>query len=168
LRSLELELASLVLDEKAASLRTSSLKKYREWRDAALFTYGMGHAKGLSMRYSTEESSDYDFVVGWTGEDQAYFCPVQLKELPPAVLNARLGLGELVASTFAKYPSPTETVLAIKLSRKPEEDLNSVRYPESPFREVYLFWASAPGSARWILYGDLKGNPIAVEFDYPT
>src|SRR3989442_14596010 len=71
-------------DEDVRRLRTPGLKKFREWRDAAIFTYGMGLAQSVKMGVATEESSDYDFVTAWTRGDQEFFCPVQLKELVPA------------------------------------------------------------------------------------
>lgn len=58
------------------ALRTPGLNKYREWRDAALFTYGMGLALGARIGVATEESGDYDFVAAWAEGDTAHFCPV--------------------------------------------------------------------------------------------
>ena len=127
------------LDPLSLRLRTTPLKKYREWRDAAIFTYGMGLAKGLKMGYATHEAEDYDFVTAWVLEKQGYFCPVQLKELPPADLNPRAKIGDLIGS-LRKYPSSTDSVLAIKLSQRPEVDLVSLRIAQAPFKEVYFFW----------------------------
>ena len=56
LRALEHEVAG-IKDDKVRRLRTPTLKKYREWRDAALFTYGMSVAQERPMGYATEESA---------------------------------------------------------------------------------------------------------------
>jgi hypothetical protein len=162
----EAEKLGVSLDPLSLRLRTSPLKKYREWRDAAIFTYGMGLAKGLTIGYATHEAEDYDFITAWVIENQSYFCPVQLKELPPEDLNPNAKIADLIAS-LQKYPSRTDCVLAVKLSRKPELDLVSLRIPQAPFAEVYFFWQTTPTLGKYILYGDLKGEPGAFEYAYP-
>jgi len=156
----------ITLDPLSLRLRTTPLKKYREWRDAAIFTYGMGLAKGLKMGYATHEAEDYDFVTAWVLDEQSYFCPVQLKELPPADLNPDARIGDVIES-LRKYPSSTESVLAVKLSREPELDLVSLRIPKAPFKEVYFFWQTTPAPENYILCGDLKEEPGAFEYSYP-
>jgi hypothetical protein len=156
----------ITLDPLSLRLRTSRLKKYREWRDAAIFTYGVGLAKRIKMGYATEEAEDYDFITAWVRDDQSYFCPVQLKELPPADLNPRAKLSDLIAS-LRKYPARTNSVLAVKLSQQPKIDLISLRTRDAPFQEVYLFWQSKMDPVEYILYGDLKREPEAFEFAYP-
>src|SRR6267378_4018883 len=151
----EADKLGITLDPLSLRLRTTPLKKYREWRDAAIFTYGIGLAKGLKTGYATHEAEDYDFVTAWVLDERNCFCPVQLKELPPADLNPHTKIGDLIESLH-KYPTNTESVLAIKLSRKPEVDLASLRIPQAPFKEVYLFWQSTPTPDKYILYGDLK------------
>src|SRR5437870_13468265 len=68
-------------------LRTPGLRKQRESRDAAIFTYLVGRALSVEMFFAREEAADYDFVVRWRANGQLHFCPVQLKELIPADLN---------------------------------------------------------------------------------
>jgi hypothetical protein len=87
LRALARELATVQMDDDVRALRTPELNRYREWRDAALFTYGMGLALGVRMGYATEATGDYDFVAAWVERDTALFCPVQLKELVAAERN---------------------------------------------------------------------------------
>ncbi|MGH2611308.1 MAG: hypothetical protein ACRDHF_19690, partial [Tepidiformaceae bacterium] len=89
LRAVEQALAARLrhAEDRVRRLRTTGLKRYREWRDAALFTYGMGLALGARVGYATEATSDYDFVAAWVEGDTPHFCPVQLKELVPADLN---------------------------------------------------------------------------------
>jgi len=50
---LEVELADIEMDERVRRLRTSGLKQYREWRDAALFLYGLGLEQGRDIQYAT-------------------------------------------------------------------------------------------------------------------
>ena len=166
LRALEHEVASIE-DDKVRRLRTPTLKKYREWRDGALFTYGMGVAQERPMGYATEESGDYDFVVAWIQEGQQHFCPVQLKELVPADLNPRATLEDLLAN-LPTYSPGTDTVLAIKLNRRGKMDLKTIRLPAIPFRQLWFFWAAAADGNRWAIYGDALKEPGQSTFDYPN
>jgi len=166
LRALEIELAGVQIDATVGRLRTNELKKYREWRDAALFTYGMGLAQDSSIRYATEEDSDYDFVATWDLEGRRHFCPVQLKELVPADLNPAATLDGLLRK-LRPAPAPSYTVLAVRLNRAGHLDLKSLALPKIPFAQLWFFWASAPNGTRWSLFGDALGTPGQVEFDYP-
>ena len=155
------------LDPLSLRLRTGPLKPHREWRDVALFAYGMGLSKGITIAFAPHEAEDYDAVTCWSVDGQAYYCPLQLKELPPADLTLRVTLTGIIAS-LDRYSGPTETVLAIKLSQRPEIPLVDLRLPEIPFAEAYVFWANAPNSESFIVYGDLKQDPTAFQFPYPT
>jgi len=166
LRALEHEVAS-IKDDKVRRLRTPTLKKYREGRDGALFTYGMGVAQERPMGYATEESGDYDFVVAWIQEGQQHFCPVQLKELVPADLNPRATLEDLLAN-LPTYSPGTDTVLAVKLNRRGKMDLKTIRMPAIPFRQLWFFWAAAADGNRWSIYGDALKEPGESRFDYPN
>jgi hypothetical protein len=165
LRVLEHEIAS-IKDDKVRRLRTPTLKKYREWRDAALFTYGMSVAHERPMGYATEESSDYDFVVAWIQDNQQYFCPVQLKELVPADLNPRATLQDLLGN-LPNYSPGTDTVLAVRLNRRGKMDLKALTMPTIPFKQLWFFWAASPDGNRWTIYGDALKEPGQATFDYP-
>jgi hypothetical protein len=164
LRTLERGLADEEVDPKVRRLRTNTLKKYREWRDAALFLYGMGLSKGLQIGYATEERDDYDVVAGWIEGTTRHFCPVQLKELVPEDLNPNVSLSGLL-SGLQKYGARTETVLVVKLNRRSGLDLPEI--PRVPFSQLWFFWASEVGSDRLCLYGDALGSPAHFAFDYP-
>jgi len=166
LRALEHELASIE-DEKVRRLRTPTLKKYREWRDAALFTYGMSVAQERPMGYATEESDDYDFVVAWIQDDQQHFCPVQIKELVPADLNPRATLQDLIVN-LPNYSPGTDTVLAVKLNRRGKMDLRAITMPVIPFKQLWFFWTASPHGNRWNIYGDALKEPGQATFDYPN
>jgi hypothetical protein len=163
LRSLEVRLQGADIDPKVLSLRTPSLNKYRERRDAAVFAYGMGLARSLDIGYAPEESSDYDFVTTWKDGGTQHFCPVQLKEIVPEALNPTATIDDLLAG-LEKY-SKTETVLAVKINRR--SDLVLREKPILPFAQLWFFWASAPGSSRWCLYGDVLADPAYFSYDYP-
>jgi hypothetical protein len=167
LRATEQELADVLreADHKVRTFRTTELNQYREWRDAALFTYGMGLAMGVPMGYATEATSDYDFVAGWVQGDTAHFCPVQLKELVAAERNPGATVDGLLLK-LRKY-GPTKTVLAIRLSRAGHMNLDR-DWPAVPFAQLWFFWASAPANAEFSIYGDALGTPRQWAFDYPT
>ena len=166
LKRLEQAIAGIE-DPKVRRLRTPGLKKYREWRDAAIFTYGMGLAQGKEMLYATEESSDYDFVVAWAGTEEHFFCPVQLKELVPADLNPRATLQALL-DDLPSYSPDSETVLAVKLNRRGKMDLTALTMPSMPFKQLWFFWSASPEGTRWGVYGDALKQPGQALFDYPS
>ena len=166
LRALEHELATVEMDDDVRALRTTGLNQYREWRDAALFTYGMGLALGARIGFATEETTDYDFVTARVEGDAAHFCPVQLKELVPADRNPGATIDGLLHG-LRKYGAETRTVLAIKLNREGHAILDR-DWPRIPFAQLWFFWASAPGAAEWSIYGDALGEPGQWAFDYPT
>ena len=167
LRATKRELADAFrdADNKVRCFRTTELNQYREWRDAALFTYGMGLAAGVPVGYATEATRDYDFVTAWVDGDTAHFCPVQLKELVPAERNPEATLDGLILK-LRKY-GPTQTVLAVRLNRRGQLNLDRA-WPPVPFAQLWFFWASAPDSSEWSIYGDALGTPRQWAFDYPT
>jgi hypothetical protein len=173
LRALERDLAYKLrgtdlepLTRNVLALRTPDTKKYREWRDAALFTYGMGLALGAKIGFATEETSDYDFVTAREEGGTALFCAVQLKELPPAERNPEATVDGLLLGLPKKY-APTQTVLAVRLSRAGHVDLARA-WPAVPFAGLWFFWASAPSGNKWSIYGDALGTPGQWAFDYPA
>src|SRR4051812_837589 len=155
------------MDDRVRRLRTSELKKYREWRDAAVFSYGLGLSRGLKIRYATLEEADYDFVAGWIEDDAWHYCPVQLKEVPPTDLNPDADLEKILIGSV-KDPRPTNTVLVVKLSKAGRTDLTRVRIPAVPWKEVWFFWASRPDSSQFTIYGDALTKQEQFSFDYPS
>ncbi len=166
LKALERDLGAID-DPTVRRLRTPGLKKYREWRDAAIFTYGMGVAQGKEMLYATEESSDYDFLVAWRQEDEHVICPVQLKELVPADLNSDATLDNLLEK-LPIYSPGSETVLAVKLNRRLKISLAGMTMPPIPFKQLWFFWSATPDGSRWGIYGDALTQPGQAEFEHPT
>ncbi len=167
LREVEVWMAGMDADPKVRSLRTAGLKPYREWRDAALFSYGMGHAFGVPMFYAPIENSDYDFVTTWVLDGTKHYCPVQLKELVRADLNADATAADILDAVRSKY-SPSDTVLAVNLNREGRFDFAGLDFRGMPFREVWFFWAAAHGGSKWAIQGDMLGSPTRHFFDYPA
>jgi len=155
------------MGDRVRRLRTAKLKRYREWRDAALFLHGLGLAQDRKISYATLEESDYDFVASWTENATQHFCPVQLKELPPADLNADADLERILAGSV-KDPRATSTLLAVRLNRAGRIDLKRIRLPSMPWKELWFFWASGPNSSSFTIYGDALSDPGQYSFDYPT
>jgi hypothetical protein len=165
LRFLEVELAGIEMDDRLRRWRTTGLRKYLEWRDAAIFAYGMGAGKVAPMEYATEEAEDYDFVVRWVEGETLNYCPVQLKELVPEDLNPTTSLRELIDG-LSKYGTESDTVLAIKLNR--QDNVELLTQPDIRFKQLWFFGATAPASSRFCLYGDALGGPEYFPFDYPA
>ena len=166
-RAVERELTDRLrgVDPDVLALRTDELNRFRELRSAALFTYGMGLALGARIDFADEEDEDYDFMTKRVDGDTDQFCPVQLKELPPADRNAELTVEGLLGDLPTKY-GPTETVLAVRLSRAGQVNLDR-DWPRVPFAQLWFFWASAPDSAEFSIYGDALETPRQWAFDYP-
>jgi hypothetical protein len=153
------------VDEDVRAFRTNELNKFREWRDAALFTYGVGLAQGTQVAYATEATDDYDFVTRSLEGTKVSFCPVQLKELVPANLNPTATLDGLLLG-LKKY-GRTQTVLAVLLNRRGQVNLRRA-WPAVPFAQLWFFCATSPGADKWMISGDALSQVGMWEFDYPA
>ena len=100
-------------DERTRRLRTNSLKEGREGRDSALFAYGI---RDQVLRHpvwiAKSENQDYDFVMRWIQDESDFYCPVQLKELPPEDLNPQIALED------QKYSGVQDLLVAIRVNRR--------------------------------------------------
>jgi hypothetical protein len=166
LRALEYATAAIPASSKVRRLRTGDLREVREGRDAALFTHGMASATGRKVYFAPCEVSDYDFVTTWAVDDERHYCPVQLKELPPADLTDRGSLEETLGS-LRKYQQ-TDTVLALLLNRPVQMSAADFLAIPIPFAQVWLFWCVSADHARWMIQGDLLTSPATYEFRYPA
>ena len=166
LRALERETAGLDLSDRVRRLRTGDLKDVRGLRDAALFSHSLAAATGHRVYFAPHEAQDYDFVTAWRLADQRHFCPVQLKEVPPADLNASTSL-EDVLRNLGKY-SQTDTALAVLLNKPctlAGEQLSALRIP---FCQLWLFWCASADGESWVIQGDVLDSPARYPFRYPT
>ena len=106
------------LDQKIRRMRTNKLKNWREARDAALFTYGMGNKVLDTMALvAKSEKSDYDFIMKWIKDNKEYYCPVQLKELPPDDINPNVQINDIFKK-LNKYRGIDNLLVAIKINRE--------------------------------------------------
>ena len=165
LRAVERETAALDLDDKVRRLRTGDLKYVRGFRDAALFTHGLATATGRKVYFAPVEDQDYDFVTAWQVGDHRHFCPVQLKEVPPADLNASTSL-EGVLRSLDRY-SATDTVLAVLLNQAGTLALDRVAELRIRFSQVWLFWCASADHESWVIEGDVLATPARYSFCYP-
>ena len=78
------------LPEAVRTLRTNSLREWKEAREAALFCVGMSERMGTPIRLAKSENHDYDFVATWLKDDTRHFAPVQLKEVVPSHINHKV------------------------------------------------------------------------------
>ena len=103
------------MDERVRRLRTNKLKQLREGRDAAIFAYGLEtQVLKVPVWFANAEQSDYDFVVRWVKEENEYFYPVQLKELPPEDLNTTESL-DRIYDKLEKYSGADDLLVAMNL-----------------------------------------------------
>ena len=167
LRAIEIEIAGCPMDDKVRALRTHTLWKYNEWRQAALFCYGISGVLGTIVYFAPHEAEGYDYITVRVAGDTQTFTPLQLKELVPAHTNPGATLGQILAS-LTKYATSRDTVVAIYINRRQTMDLASIVAPSLNIGELWLFWAASEDQSKWNLYGDLLKDPVLDEFDYPT
>jgi hypothetical protein len=168
LRNIE-ENLPVQLDEKIRRLRTNPLKKWREARIAALFSYGMSRAVlKLPVLFSRSEEKDFDFVMRWQVEDKDFFYPVQLKELPPDDINSAVTLDDIYTK-LEKYSGATDLSVLIHINRRMRFDFNQWTRDRRPnIKELWHLGCESAEQSRFFLYGDtLKRNPRKYEFAYP-
>ena len=151
-------------------MRTNKLKEWREARDAALFSYGMGCCVLKSpLLVAKSEQSDYDFIMKWIRDEKEYYCPVQLKELPPADLNTNVQI-EHIFEKLKKYNGINDLFVSIKINREIKSfDLNLFdKETNLNISELWYFGCKKPNQSNWFLYGSaLELNPAFYEFSYP-
>lgn len=158
------------LDQKVRTLRTNKLKEWREARDAALFSYGMANeVLKTPVLVAKSEKSDYDFIMKWIIEEKEFYCPVQLKELPPDDINPNIQI-ENIFEKLKKYCGEHDLLVSIKINREIKSfDLNSFKNKENlKISELWYFGCLNPEQSKWFLYGSiLESNPSQYDFAYP-
>jgi len=166
LRRIETQVADLTGDERVRTLRATPLRPYNEWRQAALFCYGMSVALGVTVYFAKYEGSGYDYVTMHVDGDVERYTPLQLKELVPKHLNAAATLDSII-ERLTKYSDGNDMAVAVHLNRQENRDLTNIVVPRLPIGELWLYWAASPDGSRWALYGDLLLSPSLTEFSYP-
>jgi len=166
LRAVELVVATSDISPHVKHLRTNALKGPREYRQAALFCYGMSKRIGLSVRFCPIEASDYDFIATWGSDQGQHFAPVQLKELVPESLNGLATLQGLVDG-LVKYSSASLTV-AVFLNRRGRLPPSELTIPSLQISALWFVFAAAEDQAEWGLYGNVLEDASATAFTYPA
>lgn len=155
------------LSPKARALRTKKLRKFGEFRQAALFCYGMGQLTGAKIFFSPQEDEAHDYVTLQEQDGTQKFAPLQLKEIVPEHLNPNASL-KRVLEDLRKYSSAKDTVVAIYINRRGQSSLRDIEVPPLKVGALWLFWSASPDASKWKLLGDLLIRPECHEFDYPA
>lgn len=161
-------LAGAGISPTVANLRKRDLRKYLEWRQAALFSHFISEAVlKIPVAYSLIEEEDYDCVVHWRKDDVGHFAPVQLKEVVPKSLNPGAELNNELEK-LKKYATPTNTVVAIHLNQSSRIEFSSIQTPKTTCPEIWIYGSLTPDQSRWFLYGNILKKPRAHEINYPA
>ena len=166
LRRIEQGIATSDLHPKVKSLRTHSLKREREIRDACLFCYGMSCRLGQPVWVYPKEDADFDFVAAWEVGGERHFAPTQLKELVSSKLNSKATLQEIIDG-LAKYQVSDQLTVAIHLNRVGRFEPEKLAVPKLGLAALWLFGAVTEDQSRWRLYGNILQEAEFSEFEYP-
>lgn len=167
IRKLESWIVASELSHKAKSLRTNSLKEWREIREAAIFCYGMGQRIGQPVFLSRGESQDYDFIASWTLGEVQNFAPVQLKEVVPEDVNATASIEKVICS-LTKYVDSKDLTVAIHLNQRVRFDARELVVPPLPIAALWVFGSISPDQSEWGLWGNFLEKSEGSRFIYPV
>jgi len=168
LRELELKVARSTLPDAVKSLRTNSLKEWREAREAALFCIGIGERMGQRVFFARSEASDYDFVASWISGDTRHFATVQLKEVVPVNINVAASIQATIDSLPLKYVDSADLTVAIYLNQQLRFEPSELRIPRLRIAALWVFAGLASDGAEWGLWGDFLDRPMGTRFAYPA
>jgi len=167
LRTLEYELACSDLAARVKSLRTNSLKRDRELREACLFCFGMSQRIEQSVWVYPIEESDFDFVAGWEVDDEQHLAPTQLKEVVPKERNSNATL-QGVIDGLVKYRTSEQLTVAIHLNQQVKFDPNQIILPSLNLAALWVFGSLARDQSQWFLYGNMLEEATYTTFQYPA
>lgn len=156
------------LSERTLRLRDGKQKRIRELRDISILCHGLAtQVVGAPLLYANSESQDYDTITCWQRDGELRFTPIQLKELPPEEYNVRVKLPDIFAG-LARSPCLHDTVVAIKVNRMMDLNLNALPSAPDHVGGLWLFGGASPDQEKWWLYGDMTAEPRSYWFDYPV
>jgi len=117
---------------------------HEAWQAATFgFAYGCAHHLGtLKVRHNRKQDSESDATFLWTENGREFTVPVQVKELPPATVNARETIEGLIAKIAKKYPTSRDLIVAVHLNRT-EHHTRDIRF-EMPVAQLWLWGWSKP------------------------
>lgn len=169
LRKLELRIGSAEIDPRVRHLRTNDLRNVRELRSACLFCHGMSELTGQKYAVAHSEAVDYDAVATWIKDGTQTFAPIQLKEVPPAALNPRASVQEVIDG-LAKYPGSEDVTVVVHLNQRTRFLPSELTIPPLRLAALWVFAGITPDQSRWAMWGNLL-EPVeswqAGTFDYP-
>jgi len=155
------------IPEKVASLRTNSLKRHKEGREAALFCHGIGSTfLDTKVYFTMLEEEDYDFVASFEKDNEKYFVPVQLKEFVPESLSNSKSLYEELEK-LQKYSTSDDLTVAFYLNREASIDFSEIEIPDLNLAGLYFFGSASQDQSKWFICGGKIGDFVMAYFDYP-
>jgi hypothetical protein len=147
-------------------LRRRELRELLYLKQAALFSHMVSQAiVKAPVRYAMFEDEDYDCVIRWRGEGSPR-ARVQLKECVPHLSIRRPTSLEHELAKLGKYPTSSQTIVAMHVNQTGPVVLSDVKPPKCGFAEIWLYSAITPDQSHWSLYGDLL-NARRQEFVVP-
>nr|WP_315402397.1 hypothetical protein [uncultured Duganella sp.] len=169
LRRIALQVGASNTEEGVKNLRTNGLKTIREGRQAALFCYGLSQRTGRKIQFALQEpENDAADAIGLMDiNGEAFFLPIQLKELPPTHLNPHVSLQDILNKLGSKRSGARGTIVAIHVNRVMHLEISKLTIPTG-IAELWLYGAADETQDRWFLIGDLLSDPgLASEFAHP-
>lgn len=168
LRKIELQNLSATVAPEVRTLRTNTLKEWREARLAALFCHGVSERTGRKIFFSKGEFEDADFVASWTDNDVQHFAPVQIKELVPEEMNLRSTF-DTVVQGLSKYSGKDSLTVVIYVNRQIHFDPFAVTLPQQlPIAALWILACVEPAQSEWAIWGDFLEEPEGTRFSYPV
>lgn len=171
LRKLEYDVSASSTPTRIKTLRTNSLKPEREMRDAALFCVGMSHNLGAEVWFAPVEEQDHDFVATWRVDDAQHFCPVQLKEVVPQILNPTASIQEVIGK-LSHYGDSADVAFAIKFNQRGRFDPAEISVPPNlRIGSLWVFGSLSEDQSTFGLWGDFLETGAAtmgISYPYPS
>ncbi|WP_157499625.1 hypothetical protein [Lysobacter sp. Root983] len=168
LRAVELEITQHMPPDRHRRLQTRETLGLKELRDAALLCHGLAERRGEKIGVTHWENHDHDAVarIQKSGENQ--FFPLQLKQLPPDDINAKVTLQKIIDLLPSKYPKSPLLTVGISLNRDTRISFDKLNIPSMNIGGLFFFGAVKPDQSEWLLWGDaLSHGAHATIFKYP-
>lgn len=154
------------LEYRVRTLRSRSLRRYGEGRQAALFCYGMGIRLGVKVRFAHVERQDYDIIAKYEMDGVMNFAPVQLKEWVPDILPSPQPL-QAELDKLGKCTDSSDLIVVFHLNRRANVVLSTLTYPRT-IGGLWFLGCVEPSQNHWTLIGDILKEPgVASDFTYP-
>ena len=150
------------------SLRTQSLKPYRELRQAAVFAHGMASYIGEKVYIAMTEAEDYDLVASFRKGKVINRVPVQLKELVPNYVNAKGSIQAQIDMLKTKYPDSRDLAVALHVNRRIELVVGDLDVNGLNLGELWFYGSDTADNSDWFLLGNFLAGPLKeVRFTIP-